>query len=192
MHNTTKKNWIRLMSYEGEVIYEFTNYDQLLHHWPVVRKYRDIGFGFKRSVEGIAAIRERLLGRRIRRYYFYPSVVAWDENGPVDHHQYAIRDSFGDFLDPFVIQADYNERHPHIPKWRRGSHRRTAYGRFRHPRSTQEKRWVHAWDDEEFAPKVRAKRGMRYLPDAWDDYLSHNDKCWKTQSKRRHQWKEKS
>jgi len=58
-------------------------------------------------------------------------------------------------------------------------------------RTFQERKWAHAWDDEEFAPRVRAARQGKNLPDAWDDWHRHNDKCWKTQSKRKHQWKEK-
>lgn len=67
--------------------------------------------------------------------------------------------------------------------------RRSTYGGWRSIKTTQERRWYHAWDDEEFAPKLRARRSTANLPNSWDDYLTHNDKSWKTQSKRRHQWK---
>lgn len=79
--------------------------------------------------------------------------------------------------------------------WLQHGWNRSAYGTYRYPHSTQEIRWAEAWDDEEFAPKkgfARRARRMRNLPNAWDDELSHNDKCWKTQSKRKHQWKPKS
>jgi hypothetical protein len=66
-----------------------------------------------------------------------------------------------------------------------------AFGSFRYPRSTQEKRWANAWDDEEDCPPVRARRNIRHLPDAWDDHWSKTHKSWKKQSKRRHQWREK-
>ena len=59
------------------------------------------------------------------------------------------------------------------------------------PTKNQERKWAHAWDDEEFAPKARAARQGKNLPDSWDDYHAHNDKCWKTQSKRKHQWRPK-
>lgn len=73
--------------------------------------------------------------------------------------------------------------------------KRCAYGYVRHPRTTQERRWTHAWDDEQdehilCRVRVRSSRSDRHLPDEWDDICSHNDKSWKTQSKRRHQWKE--
>ena len=64
-----------------------------------------------------------------------------------------------------------------------------AWRGYRKIKTTQERRWAHAWDDEEFAPKVRGRRSKRMLPDSWDDVRAHNDKSWKTQTKRRHQWK---
>lgn len=66
-----------------------------------------------------------------------------------------------------------------------------AYGGWRHPRTTQERKWAHAWDDEEFCPPPRARRQGRYLPTVWDDIYAHSEKSWKTQSKRRHQWRPK-
>lgn len=73
--------------------------------------------------------------------------------------------------------------------WRRG-----AYGGYKEPRSTQERRWAKAWDDEEDAPKkgfARARRRGSNLPNAWDDCISRSEKSWKTQSKRKYQWKHK-
>jgi len=64
-----------------------------------------------------------------------------------------------------------------------------AYRGNRRIRTTQERRWAHAWDDVEFAPRVRGRRTAHSLPNSWDDIRGHNDKSWKTQSKRRHQWK---
>ena len=48
-----------------------------------------------------------------------------------------------------------------------------------------------AWNDEEFAPKVRGRRSKANIPTSWDDARRHAEKCWKRQSKRRHQWKPK-
>lgn len=42
---------------------------------------------------------------------------------------------------------------------------------------------------------VRGKRRGRNLPDPWDDHensATHEQKCWKRHSKRRHQWKPKT
>lgn len=65
--------------------------------------------------------------------------------------------------------------------------KRRAYGTWRHPRTLQEKRWAHAWDDEEFCPPVRAVRQGYHLPDVYDDYYSHNEKNWKRH--RKTQWR---
>ncbi len=70
--------------------------------------------------------------------------------------------------------------------------KKSAYGGFRKIRTTQERKWAHAWDDEEFAPRPRAARQGHNLPDSWDDYFSRAQKSWKWQSKRKHQWKPKT
>lgn len=77
-------------------------------------------------------------------------------------------------------------------RWWRYRWTRVAHGYYRAPKTTNEMRWAHAWDDDEFAPVTgfaRGRRKAKHLPNLWDDRMSHNDKCWKTQSKRRHQWK---
>lgn len=66
--------------------------------------------------------------------------------------------------------------------WRKGGH-------YRQMRTTQERRWAAAWDDEEFAPKTRAARNFRNLPNAWDDWWRTEDRNWKRY--RRTQWKSK-
>lgn len=69
--------------------------------------------------------------------------------------------------------------------------KKSAWGRIRHMRTQHERKWAHAWNDEEFAPRARAKRQGHRLPSNWDDYWIHGQKSWKYQSKRKHQWKEK-
>ena len=59
---------------------------------------------------------------------------------------------------------------------------------FRKIHTTPERRWAHAWDDEEFAPKCRARRNSKNLPESWDDYYRTGTKNWKKY--RSHQWKE--
>lgn len=65
--------------------------------------------------------------------------------------------------------------------WHTGCH-------LRHMKTTQERRWANAWDDEEFAPKYRARRSGHNLPNVWDDYWRFNQKNWK--KFRNHQWKD--
>jgi len=76
--------------------------------------------------------------------------------------------------------------------WHHAGHKKAVWPQWRNPKTTQEQRWAHAWDDEEFAPKngfARGRRRAHALPTSWDDNYGHNDKSWKTQSKRRHQWR---
>ena len=60
----------------------------------------------------------------------------------------------------------------------------------RHPRTTNERKQYDACMVDDDAPNVRGKRRPSNLPNTWDDIPKHNDKCWKTQSKRKHQWKD--
>jgi hypothetical protein len=74
--------------------------------------------------------------------------------------------------------------------WRRGG-RRNAYGGGRRPKTYQEKKAYYDTLDQEVPVKVRSRRKAHNLVDLWDDKISHNEKCWKRQSKRRHQWRAK-
>jgi len=70
--------------------------------------------------------------------------------------------------------------------------RKDAYGSHRRIRTLQETKWADAWDNEEFAPSdgfCRKRRNRRNLPNSWDDVWARNQKSWKKQSKRRHQWR---
>lgn len=73
---------------------------------------------------------------------------------------------------------------------------------FRRPRTTRDRRWSAAWkieDDAVPSPirknnsaplvRVRGARTIKGLPSEWDDEMYCIERCWKTQSKRRHQWK---
>ena len=87
------------------------------------------------------------------------------------------------------LYRKWNERYRKCRGYRRW--RRTAWRRCRKIKTFHEHKWAHAWDDEDFSPKVRAKRQGNYLPTYWDDIRGHTDKCWKTQSNRKRQWKVK-
>lgn len=60
---------------------------------------------------------------------------------------------------------------------------------FRSIKTTQERRWNNAWDDVEDAPKARAKRSNRCLPDAYWDIPRQETRSWKAH--RKTQWKTK-
>lgn len=102
-----------------------------------------------------------------------------------------------DKLLPVSQLVGYCRNHHGINVWerrwmmRRNGRKKSAYGWFRRPKTTQEMRWAHAWDDEEDCPPPRGRRQGHNLPNAWDDYYAHGEKSWKKQSKRKRQWKEK-
>jgi hypothetical protein len=66
--------------------------------------------------------------------------------------------------------------------------RRSVYGKFRHIRTTNERRQSFANRDEE-EPFVRARRNHKNLPSEWADQYSRPQRGWKWQSKRRKQWR---
>lgn len=88
----------------------------------------------------------------------------------------------------------YDRYQQRINRFKYFRHKRTlkrAYGGFKHPRTTAEKRAFCSLKDEEYTNLGRARRNIPNLPDLWDDRYAHADKSWKTQSKRKHQWKQK-
>ena len=188
MYRTVVKNPIHLVHKDGWIKHTFPNYDSLLYWWPQIQSY-DIGI--KHAIK-LSNYEYQLEVRRLNRgNYAYPgrdrAGIIWPER----YHTWILRDSIGDTYDPEKIRADRRKQYPRPRKWwwsRRGGY---AWGGHRAIRTFQERKWASAWDDEEDCPRVRARRNARNLPEPWDDIPSHNDKCWKTQSKRRHQWKEK-
>lgn len=88
-----------------------------------------------------------------------------------------------------LYRAWWDERPRMNWYWRGHGWTRNAWGGMRRIRTTNERRQIEAWKDEEDVPKVRAARNYRNLPNSWDDYMAHSDRSWKTQSKRKHQWK---
>lgn len=112
-------------------------------------------------------------------------------------YRYFVEDWEGKYVTPDRLIGDYRKWQKTRKKNVHWSHRRInrngwkkpAYAGYRQINTKQERTWNNAWDDEEFAPKGRAARNNHNLPDSWWDIMGHNDKCWKTQSKRKRQWK---
>ena len=91
-----------------------------------------------------------------------------------------------DYLLGLARKRAYKNRYR--SKYNSWSKKRNNYGNsLRRMRTTQERRWANAWDDEEFAPKVRGRRGASSLPNHWDDYHRYNQRNWK--KFRKNQWK---
>lgn len=178
MYYTTKKNPIHLVHDVDGIVRTFTGFDQLVAKWKDIWRL-DIGDKFKKEWSGETWLQEL---RRLRRYR--------DGGWPALYHEYILRDSFGDNIDPNDVRDAYNKKHPYRYRWwYYPGAKRSWRGMFRGIRTFQERKWAHAWDDEEFAPKVRAKRQGKNLPDPWDDYphRDQDDRCWKRY--RKHQWK---
>jgi hypothetical protein len=57
----------------------------------------------------------------------------------------------------------------------------------RRPKTTQERKANQLSREEDRF--FRLRRSPHLLVEHWDDILIHKDKCWKSKSKRRHQWK---
>ena len=97
----------------------------------------------------------------------------------------------GNFVTPDRLVGLFRDWWNDRPRYRYNRHgwNRNAYGSFRSPKTTNERRQVAAATVDDGAPPVRCARNFRNLPDAWDDFYGHSDRNWKTQSKRRHQYR---
>lgn len=118
----------------------------------------------------------------------------------VEEKKYVIVNENGTILSKETILGEYrkflrNWKSPYdwYSKWirLRNGRKKSAYGGFRHPKTLNELKANESLDEDaiEYGVKIREKR--KYLPTVRDDNYSHNDKSWKTQSKRRKQWKNK-
>lgn len=80
-----------------------------------------------------------------------------------------------------------------LAKKRRGvfnetSKRKCVYGGYRHPLTTQERRYAAMHCEEYGEGIVRPARRANALPNVWDDIRAHAERSWKCQSKKRKQW----
>jgi hypothetical protein len=139
--------------------------------------------------------------RKVRGYRYvrrrtYCNKINCKEHDDAFHKAEVVYDHNGNFYSPdrlVGLRREWLQNYKPIPWYSRYRHGRKpkAWGWYRSIHTFQERKWAHAWDCEEDAPKIRAKRQGKNLPDGWDDTCRHNDKCWKTQSKRKYQWKER-
>lgn len=113
-------------------------------------------------------------------------MVVYDENG----NQY-IPDVLVGLYRAWRNNKKASKEYRNLHHRRINGQKKGAWAGCRSMRTFQERRMAEAWDDDENAPKVRRARVAGNLPDPWDDYLRHIEKSWKTQSKRKYQWKER-
>jgi len=183
MHKTIVKNPIFLIQYGGKVVVEWRDYDHLIEWWKKMRRM-DIGVQFKRSYTYC----EKLRGHRGHEVLWVPynSIRA-----PIDHYEYILRYSDGNVIDPEQVEKDWEKTLPVWQYWKNnGAKRRWRFRQwYKSTCNMNERRAVEAWEDDEDAPKVRAKRNLRHLPNSWDDIPKsrNHDNNWKQY--RKTQWK---
>ena len=173
MYYPTKTNPIHLVHYDDGIVRTFKSIESLVNNWHHIRRL-DIGAQFKIDygwLEWFKATRSNVT--------------------PARYHEYVLRDSFGDTLDPEDIRQRYIDLKPYrgwrgYPNPRHYGSKRSTGHWHRRIRTTHERKWVHAWDEEEFVPQYRAARQGHNLPDAWDDIPRSFTRNWKNY--RRTQW----
>lgn len=110
---------------------------------------------------------------------------------------YAAYDERGMFYAPDHLVGLYRkwrkERDTGLIWWRGGSYKASGYRRYRRPK-TKHSRTEISFSNPDLADlpiyvKVDTRCDRDALPNSWDDIRRFNDRSWKTQSRRKHQWK---
>lgn len=139
--------------------------------------------------------------REFRYAYQVLGVTGWRYEPVYSEHEYIMRDddgkalTHGDFADIVERRKTYwGYRGRLLDNWNGegpvpGVRRPRGGNYFRHPKTTNERRWATpVLEDGEPAP--RAARNSHHLPNSWDDYqrASREDRNWKRFRKTR--WKQ--
>ena len=169
--------------YTGHVthIRDFKDLDALCHHFYPRDKMVDI-FGYTGNYRN--GVSHGVFGEDRERIHPYIE--------PTVNYKYVVYDHKGKIITPDHIVGHFRNYWINYKfKCKRPAWRRQAWSGYRGIRTTNEKRQAFDTYVEEYGIFVRprGKRNTTNLPDGWDDYRAHNDKSWKTQSKRTHQWK---
>lgn len=107
--------------------------------------------------------------------------------------EYIIRTEDGEKLTPEDLEPVYwriRARGRHWG-WRNSRDRgakRSCYGGYRNPKTSNERRQAFQ-DKDENEPPIRARRNFNNIITAWDDRTVHSEKSWKLQSKRKRQYR---
>ena len=131
------------------------------------------------------------VGDRTARHHIFPRKIRyedpwyWNKNTRFCYLMY----DYDKFITPDNLVGKYRDWWNNLKHYRYYfSYRCGAYQHGRALKVNNEVRQYYANDDED-APRIRAKRSPSILPDAWDRSFYPSEKSWKTQSKRKHQWK---
>jgi hypothetical protein len=104
------------------------------------------------------------------------------------HNDYVAGLNYGDkLISKYSNSVVYSFRNGPVPKYswifhslgsQHDTNPKKAYGSYRRPKTFRTHRLYEA--EAEDGVKFRTKAcSRRYLPSAWDDKPSHNEKCWK-------------
>lgn len=174
---------VLLVSREGVVDY-FRNYDDFISRI-TSSELTDCGKSFKdRNPNYGYPLNDPFFSQRYFKY-----IIKYETGEVIDPVQ-AIRDK-EEYRRNKYLNCDYFHR-KRMFKYRDGvvpytRKRKASRNYFRHIKTTQERRWYRAWEDEGI--KIRKRRSDKTLPNSWDDISKQYHKNWK--HFRNHQWKYK-
>lgn len=183
MYQTQFKNPYHIINRLGEKCLTFTDYDQLVVNWGWLRK-NNFGPGpsHKKPISS-GWLKSYLMNNpgEFLRPDYYDFIIRddWNNNPCLDKLE-------DDWWEYYKNKKKYKYSYPNA---RQPGRKRSCGDFFRRMATFQERKWANAWDDEEFAPKVRKRRNARNLPNSWDDYkrMEYKDNNWKRY--RKTQWK---
>ena len=180
MYETAKpKNPIHLVHIDDGIIYTFKNINEVVKRWKWITSMGSVGINHKIPMKSWELL---IAQRHAREGKFYQTC-----------HTFILRDSYGNHIDPEIIRKIlvdiHNAKYGYYRNYTPGKSRWKFRYFYRFPKTTQECRWAHAWDDEEFAPRVRGKRTPANLPSAWEDRPRTNTSNHNWKKFRKHQWK---
>ena len=182
--------------HEKVIVHYYTSLEDFFRHGTVRGIKSSVGNNITDTIcqAEVSATRHR---SRWGRYWFsdqkYCNVLNCKQHDDGKTKAHVVCDENGNHYTSDRLVGLYRKWYYTRPKRRylfvHAGYKPGCWSGFRTLSTLQERKWAHAWDDVEDAPKVRAARQGKNLPDSWDDYQRHAEKSWKHQSKRKHQWK---
>lgn len=168
----------------------FADLEALCEELPLVWVTENVGSYYGSYIKIVTKRKSGLQWDDVKRRFIYkhPEEFFYREA------EFIIRTEMGERftaeeLEPiyWVIRARWRKKRRY-GRYRQGRKAERCYGSFRHPRTTNERRQAFQNKDEG-EPPIRPRRNCKNIITAWDDRYSHCDANWKTQSKRRRQYR---
>jgi len=173
----------------GSVSREFNSIEDLCLELPLDFVEENVGYQYDAPIKIVTKRGSGLeYDKDYRRFWYrFPEEYFWH------YTDFIIRTEDGRKLTATELRPVYwgirSQRRPWRP-WQNRHGRKTehCYGNLRHPRTTNERRQAFQCKDEN-EPPIRARRNLSNIIHAWDDRCSHCEKGWKSQSKRKKQYR---